>query len=113
LPGLAEVAAAPDGGAVPLAACGGVDRPRVPVEDRVVERPAFAVRPAQVPALAVCALEDEQALARGDEHDRLRHFSHLRTWWAPVTLSDETRAAAKSHRSAQGQRPHDSTGSCI
>src|SRR5581483_8788865 len=94
LPGLAEVTAAPDGGAVPLASRGGVERPRLLVEDRVVERPALAVRPAQVPVLAVSALEHEEALARGDEHDRLRHFSHVRTYGAYDSgRSDSARGA--------------------
>src|SRR6185437_2400024 len=44
-PGLAEIGAAPDRGAVPLARCGRVDGARTLVVDRVVNGPALAVRP--------------------------------------------------------------------
>src|SRR6476469_4604679 len=55
LPRLAEVRATPYRGAVPLARRGGVDRAGGPVVDRVVDRPAFAIRAAQRPVAAVVA----------------------------------------------------------
>ena len=50
-PRLAEVAASPDGRAVPFARCGRVDRARRPLEHGVVDRPGLAVRAAQRPSL--------------------------------------------------------------
>ena len=47
---------------------GGVDRPRRRIEDRVVDGPALAVRPTQLPVAAVAvALQDEAALAGSDQ----------------------------------------------
>ena len=79
LPRLAEVGAAPDARAVPLARGGRVDRAGVGVVDCVVDRPAFAERAAQLPvATTLVALEQEAALAGADHQDRLRHRCHLR-----------------------------------
>src|SRR5205814_1466153 len=74
LPALAEVAAAPDAGTVPFAGGGRVDRARSLVVHRVVDRPALTERAAQLPAAATGpAREREQALARTDQHEGLRH----------------------------------------
>ena len=78
LPGLAKVCAAPDRRAEPLARGGCVDRSRVAVERRVVDRPALAVRTAHAPVAAIVALQDEQALAGSDQQQALRHLAHLR-----------------------------------
>ena len=62
-PRLAEVEAAPDAGAVPLARPGRVDRAGVGVVDSVVDRPPFAERATQLPLEPpFVALEDEQPL---------------------------------------------------
>src|SRR5262249_50209904 len=74
VPGLAQVRAAPDAGAVPLARRGGEDRAALRVVDGVVDRPALAEGTAQLPVAAVrVALEDEAALAGSDQQDGLRH----------------------------------------
>src|SRR3954452_16305843 len=79
LPRLAEVAAAPDRGAVPFARRCGVEVAAFCVVDRVVDRPALAVGPEQLPVSPVrVALQDEASLARSDEDDGLRHLLHLR-----------------------------------
>src|SRR6185437_3828342 len=87
LPRLPQVGAAPDAGAMPLAGGGGVDRARLRVVDRVVDRPAVAERPAHLPVAAgLVALEDEAALARpheqhhspGHQHTSRSGFSYLR-----------------------------------
>src|SRR6185436_13510264 len=67
-PGLAEVAASPDGRAVPFARGGGVDRARVRVVHGVVDGPALAERPAQAPVPPVgVALEQEEPLPGSDQ----------------------------------------------
>ena len=67
LPRLADVGTAPHRGAVPLARGGRVDRARRGVVDRVVDGPALAVRPAQLPVAPVgVALQHEAALAGSD-----------------------------------------------
>ena len=59
-PGLAEVAAPPDGRAVPFARRGRVDRARRRLEHGVVDGPGLAVRAAQLPVAAVgVAFEQE------------------------------------------------------
>ena len=73
LPRLAEIAAAPDGRAVPLARGGGVDLPCGRVVDSVVDGPSLAVRAAQRPVAAVVALEHERALSGCDGQQCLRH----------------------------------------
>src|SRR6266849_4683872 len=63
-PCFAQVAAAPDGRAVPLARGGRVDRAHGAVIDGVIHGPALAERPAQLPALPVAvAFEQEEPLA--------------------------------------------------
>src|SRR4029079_10540701 len=65
LPALAQVTAAPDAGAVPLAGGGGVDRARLAVVDRVVDRPPVTVWPADPPVPAgEVALHHEASLYR-------------------------------------------------
>src|SRR6185312_8210125 len=87
LPRLPQVGAAPDAGAMPLAGGGGVDRARLRVVDRVVDRPAVAERPAHLPVAAgLVALEDEAALAcpheqhhsPGHQHTSRSGFSYVR-----------------------------------
>ena len=78
LPRLAQVGAAPDRRAVPLAGGGGEDRARVAVQDGVVDGPVLAVRAAHVPVAPVLALQHEQALAGSDEEHAVRHSVHLR-----------------------------------
>ena len=102
LPGLAEVAAAPDGGAVPLARGGGEDRAGVRVVDGVVDGPSFAVRAAQRPVAAVVALEHEGALAGCDGQQGLRHrFAPQRSRDCPEPLAgsrEETVRPPETHR---------------
>src|SRR6476661_4998227 len=79
LPRLAEVAAAPDGGPVPLARGGGIHVAALRVVDRVVDGPALAVGAPHLPVAAVTvALQDEAPFPGSDEDDRLRHLLHLR-----------------------------------
>src|SRR6185312_8079223 len=67
LPRLTHVGAAPDARAVPLAGGRGVDRPRLGLDHRVVDRPAVAEGPPHVPvATGLVALEQEQSFARPD-----------------------------------------------
>ena len=72
-PRLTEVAAPPDGRAVPLARRRCVDRAALRLEDGVVDRPAFAVRAAHVPVATVRTLGDEESLAGSDQQHRLFH----------------------------------------
>ena len=99
LPGLAQVAAAPDGGAVPLARGGGEDRAGVRVVDGVVDGPSFAVRAAQRPVAAVVALEHEGALAGCDGQQCLRHrFAPQRSRDCPSSLLSKTVRPPETHR---------------
>jgi hypothetical protein len=67
LPRLAEIGAPPDGRAVPLARCSGEDGARALVVDRVVDRPAFAIRAPELPFAPILAtLEDEAPFPRTD-----------------------------------------------
>ncbi len=75
-PGLAEVVGAPDGGAVPRASRGGVDRAACRVDADVVDRPALAERAAQRPGRSrLVGLRDERPLPRPhqEQHPR-RHL---------------------------------------
>ena len=68
LPGLTEVLAAPDRGAVPFARGGGEDRPGSLVVDGVVHGPALTERPTKAPVATIgVALEHEASLACSDE----------------------------------------------
>ena len=79
LPRLAEVGTAPDACAVPLACGGCVDRTGAGMVDCVIDRPAFAERPAHLPVAAtLVAFEQEAALAGADQQDGLGHRRHLR-----------------------------------
>ncbi len=70
-PRLAEVRAAPDGRAVPLARSGGEDRPRRGVVNGVVHGPRLAERAAQRPvAPSLVALQQEAPLAGSDQYQR-------------------------------------------
>ena len=99
LPRLAEVAAAPDGRAVPLARGGGVDRAGRRVVDRVVDRPALAVRAAHRPVAAVVALEQERALAGCDGQQGLRHRFAPRSRDLSRVIADSATRPSETHRS--------------
>ena len=74
LPRLAQVGAAPDRRAVPLARRRRVDRPARRVVDGVVDRPPLAERPAQLPvAPGLVAFEQEAPLAGSDQNNRPCH----------------------------------------
>ena len=96
-PGVAEVAAAPDTGAVPLARRGRVDGARRLVVDRVVDGPALAERAAHLPVTpGSVALEHEAALAGSDQQHHPRHLI------APSSQSGAAQSGGRS-RGAQAR----------
>src|SRR5581483_7056328 len=96
-PRLAEVLAAPDRRAMPLAGRGREDRAGARLHERVIDRPALAKRPARRPLAAVgIALEDEQPFPGSDEQQRTRHPLHLRQTTSFILV--QTAAVRKTHR---------------
>ena len=76
LPGLAQVAAAPDARTVPLARGRRVDRARCRIVHRMVDRPPVAERTTHAPvAMLSIAFQQKAALARPDQQDDARHPS--------------------------------------
>ena len=88
LPARSEVVAPPDTRTVPLARGRRVDRARLRVVHRVVDRPALAVGAAHAPVTTILvALEHEAALAGSDQQSDARHRPH-----------SSSRASAESRR---------------
>ena len=107
LPRLAEIRAAPDGGAVPLARSGRIDRAGGRVVDGVVDGPPFAERAAERPLPAVVALEQECALAGSNGQHCLRHrcspqrSRDSRECRRSGDSGEETPRPSKTHRSGR------------
>src|SRR5581483_10137933 len=99
-PGLAEVLAAPDRRAVPFAAGTDVDRSVRGVLDRVVDGPALAEGATGAPAVAVVAIEDEEALAGADEQRDLGHGAPFRGGPSVSIHADRRRPEKSSLASA-------------
>src|SRR5207302_6859193 len=73
-PCLPEIRTAPDARAEPLARGRRIDRPARTVVDRVINRPPFAKRSAELPLPPiVVAFHQETALTRADQQQRPRH----------------------------------------
>ena len=105
LPRLAEVGAAPDARAVPLARRGGEDRARVGVADHVVDRPALAERAAHRPvATGLVALEQEAPFPGPDHQDGLRHASPPDVSVCGVSTYQTSRGSG-SHRCDERRAP--------
>src|SRR5471032_3017888 len=87
-PGRAEVIAPPDRRAVPRAAAAGVQGAGRRIVTEVIDRPAFAQRAAQAPAVRAASTgriagQDEGALAGADQDQKLLAHADLLVSFGP------------------------------
>ena len=117
LPGLAEVGAAPDAGAVPLARGRRIDRTGLRVVHCVIDGPAVAKRPTQLPVAPIgVAFEDETALPCSDEQDGRRHAgltSGIRELWVLDRARGRNSSVKKRRAHPNGGTANYIVGRCI